>query len=78
MKLEFEYQGRDFFQNKGYNKVDVVLGGVCGARRFRAVIQLVFRHNNCPSEAYSAIIHVGNIDCNKDTREILDKQLERS
>jgi hypothetical protein len=42
MKLEFEYQGRVFFQNKGYNKLDVVLGGDHGERRFHAVIQLIF------------------------------------
>jgi len=75
MKLEFEYRGRDFFQNKGYNKLDVVLGGDHGARRFRAVIQLIFRNNNCPSETYSVTIHVGNIDCNKDTRKILDETI---
>ena len=55
--------------------MDVVFGGDHGARRFRAVIQLIFRNADCHVKPYSVTIHVGKIDCNKDTREILQKTI---
>ena len=55
--------------------MDVVFGGDHGARRFRAVIQLIFRNADCHVNPYSVTIHVGKIDCNKDTREILQKTI---
>jgi len=55
--------------------MDVVFGGDHGARRFRAVIQLIFRNADCHVNPYSVTMHMGNIDCNKDTREILQKTI---
>jgi hypothetical protein len=45
--------------------MDVVFGGHHGVRRFHVVIKL--KH-------YAVSMHVGNINCNKDTREILEKK----
>jgi hypothetical protein len=55
--------------------MDVVLGGDYGVRRFRAVIQLIFRNGQCQVKPYAVTIHVGNSDCNKDTREVLEKTI---
>jgi hypothetical protein len=41
-KVEVQYRGIDFFKSNGFNQIDVVLGGDHGARRFRAVTQLIF------------------------------------
>jgi len=44
-----------------------------GARRFRAVIQLILRNkDNGAVEPYSIVITVANIDCQKDTRQVLE------
>jgi hypothetical protein len=75
MKVEVECRGIDFFQANEYNQMDVVFGGDHGARRFRAVIQLIFRNADCHVNPYSVTMHMGNIDCNKDTREILQKTI---
>jgi hypothetical protein len=75
IKLEVECRGADFFRSNGFNQMDIVFGGDHGARRFRAVIQLIFRNVQCHVKPYAVTIHVGNIDCNKDTREVLERTI---
>jgi hypothetical protein len=70
-----ECRGADFFRSNGFNQMDVVFGGDHGARRFRAVIQLIFCNVQCQVKPYAVTIHVGNNDCNKDTREVLEKTI---
>jgi hypothetical protein len=55
--------------------MDVVFGGDHGACHFHAVIQLIFHNVQCHVKPYAVSIHVGNMDCNKDTREILEKTI---
>jgi len=60
----------------GYNQADIVVGGDHGQRRFRAVIKLILRNNgNNIISPYSVVIRVGNIECRKDTREVLQKTI---
>jgi hypothetical protein len=50
-----------------------MLGGDHGARRFRAIIQLILRNkDNGEVEPYSIVITVTNIDFQKDTRQVLE------
>jgi hypothetical protein len=67
IKLEVECRGAEFFRSNGFNEMDVVLGGDHGAHRFCAVIQLIFWNGQSQVKPYAVTIHVGNIDCNKDT-----------
>lgn len=62
------------FFKQWVNQIDVVLGGDNGACRFHAVTQLIFHSKeNHHVKQNTALIHVGNIDCNKHTRDILEK-----
>jgi hypothetical protein len=74
LKREVSCRGRAFFLRKGYNQVDIVFGGDHGARRFRAMVRILFRNNLLPldTEPYSIIMQVGSIEAAKDTREIIE------
>jgi len=51
-----------------------VFGGDHQACRFQAVIKLILQNkDDITVEPYSVVINVGNFDCKKDTREILEK-----
>jgi len=52
-----------------------MFGGDHGARQFLGVIQLIFHNTDCHVNPYSITFYVGNIDCSKDTREILQKSV---
>jgi hypothetical protein len=75
MKVEVECRGIVFFYANGYNQRDVVVGGDHRAIGFHEVIQLIFCNAVCYVNPYLVTIHVVNIDCSKDTREILQKTM---
>jgi hypothetical protein len=59
-----------------YNQADIVFGGDHGQRQFRAVIKIILRNDeNKAINPYSVVIRVGNIECRKDTREVLEKTI---
>jgi hypothetical protein len=61
---------------KSLKQADIVVGGDHGQRRLRAVIKLILRNNgNNTINPYSVVIHVRNIECRKDTREVLQKTI---
>lgn len=71
LKSEVECRGLPFLRQ--FNQLDVIFGGDHGARRFRAVIWLILRNTDDRTIApLSVVIHVGNIECKKDTREVLE------
>jgi hypothetical protein len=75
-RLKFKVNARGIPFMQQYNQADIVFGGDHGARRFRAVIKFILRNkDDIAVEPYSVVIHVGNIDCKKDTREILEKTI---
>jgi len=45
LKSENEHRGKEYFAAQGYDSADVIFGGDHGARRFRAVIRLIFRNS---------------------------------
>jgi len=73
-RLKFEVNARGIPFLRQYNQADIVFGRDHGACRFQAVIKLILQNkDDIRVEPYSVVIHVGNIDCKKDTREILEK-----
>jgi len=71
LKTEVRCRGLTFLSQ--FNMLDIIFGGDHGARRFRAVIQLILRNkDNGEVEPYSIVITVANIDCQKDTRQVLE------
>jgi hypothetical protein len=76
IRTELKHRGQEFFKNNGHNTLDVILGCNHGARKFRAELRLLF-WNSMDEEVkqYSISLHVGHIDCTKDTREVLQKTL---
>jgi hypothetical protein len=74
LKVEVNARGTPFIRQ--YDQADIVFGGDHGARRFRAVIKFILRNKDDNTiEPYSVVIHVGNVDCKKDTREVLEKTI---
>jgi hypothetical protein len=39
--MEFKFKGKEYFQQLGFNSIDIVFGGDHGARRFCAMIKLI-------------------------------------
>jgi hypothetical protein len=77
--LEVEINGRgvNFFNQ--FDSVDIVFGGDHGARKFCAVVRLIFRNKNDASiTTLSVVLTVGSIDCAKDSRLILQKTIINS
>jgi hypothetical protein len=76
VKKEVQCRGTSYFINQRYNEADIVFGGDHGARRFRAVVRLIFRNTEEHDiEPYSIVMQVGNIDVAKDTRSVLEKTI---
>jgi len=55
--------------------MDFVFGEDHGAHRFWALNQLKFCNTQCHVKPYTVSIQVGNIDCAKDTSEVLEKTI---
>jgi hypothetical protein len=73
-RLKFELNAIDIPFLRQYNQVDIVFSRDHGAGRFWAVIKLNLQiKDDITVEPYSVVIHVGNVDCKKDTRKILEK-----
>jgi hypothetical protein len=71
LKTEVKCRGLPFLSQ--FNQLDLVFGGDHGARRFRAVIRLILRNKDDGAIApHSIVLHVGNIECKKDTRNVLE------
>jgi hypothetical protein len=78
LHTEFKSRGPNYFQQVGFNSIDIVFGGDHGARRFRAVIKIIFRNTEDKSvPSYSIVLTVGNIDCRKETRQILEATIAK-
>ncbi len=72
-RLKTELNCRGLPSLRQFNQLDIIFGGNHGAQRFRAVIQLILRNkDNAAIAPYSTVLHVGNVDCQKDTREVLE------
>jgi len=78
LKTEFKFRGKEYFQQFGFNSIDIVFGADHGARRFRAAIKVIFRNKeNTTVSPFSVVITVGNIYCSKESREILEKTIAK-
>ncbi len=78
LHTEFKSRGPNYFQQVGFNSIDIVFGDDHGARRFRAVIKIIFRNTEDKSvPPYSIVLTVGNIDCRKETRQILEATIAK-
>jgi len=76
VKLELQFHGKNFAEQCDH--VDVVFGGDHGARRFRAVVQVIFRSKNNANVPTSSItLQVGHINAAKDTYEVLEGTVAR-
>jgi hypothetical protein len=76
VKLELQFHGKNFAEQ--YDHIDVVFGGDHGARRFRAVVQVIFRSKNNANVPTSSItLQVGHINAAKDTYEVLEGTVAR-
>jgi hypothetical protein len=76
IKTEVMSRGFEKFKAMGYNQAYIVVSGDHGQRRFRAVIKFILCNNgNNTINPYSVVIRVGNIECRKDTREVLQKTI---
>jgi len=76
VKLELKCHGQNFMAQ--YDHLDVVFGGDHGARRFRAVGQLIFiSKNNGNVPTSSVTLQVGHVDAPKDTYEVLEETIAR-
>jgi hypothetical protein len=59
--------------DQGYKNADIILGGDHGAHRFHCVAHLILRNNNSHEiNPLSVVITIGNIDCAKDDRLVLE------
>jgi hypothetical protein len=75
-RLKFKVNARGIPFMQQYNQADVVFGGDHGAWGFGAVIKFILQNkDDIAVEPYSVVINVGNIDCKKDTRQILEKTI---
>jgi ribosomal protein L35AE/L33A len=78
LQTEFKCRGKEYFQAMGYDSIDIIFGADHGARRFRAAIKIVFRNKcNAAVAPSSVVITIGNIDCKKETYEILAKTIAK-
>jgi len=76
LQMELKFKEKEYLQQLGFNSIDIVFGGDHGAKRFHAVIKLIIRNKEDTSVSpISVVITVGNIDCTKETREILNKTI---
>jgi hypothetical protein len=74
LEVEINGRGENFFNQ--FDSVDIVFGGDHGARKFHAVVRLIFRNKNDASiTTLSVVLTVGSIDCAKDSRLILQKTI---
>jgi hypothetical protein len=74
LEVEINGRGENFFDQ--FDSVDIVFGGDHGARKFHAVVRLIFRNKNDASiTTLSVVLTVGSIDCAKDSRLILQKTI---
>ncbi len=70
--MELKYHGRNFAEKYDH----LVFGGDHGVRRFRAVIQHIFRSKNSTDIPTSSVtLQVGHIDTAKDTYEVLEETI---